>query len=102
MRDLIYRIVRPKHWFRLHRKSKFFDEFVRDAIIRNDIKNEGEYTSIVGGVRLWTANYPYGYGAHKDLDIMPSPRLVDALHAAITLSLLGDARKRDVGQDPTT
>lgn len=55
-------IFRPKFWLMNHPYNKHWDEQLNKLLDRVDVKPVDDFTHTIGGVGVWTSNYPYAYG----------------------------------------
>lgn len=86
IREFFYRLLRPRHWLRAYPTSLTWDAFVLRAIASGDVERICDYTAKVGGVMVWVANFPYGYGRRYPGEVLPRASTVDLLADALAVS----------------
>lgn len=83
----------PAFWIQNYKFNRKVDNVIRTLIERKApvSDNNSAYTTIVGGVMIWTSNYPYAYGRIRlgagynetDIKLRPSRRTIKLLREYI-------------------
>lgn len=90
IKNILFRIVRPRYWLMSNTYSQAWDAFVLRAIADGDICRVCQYTANVGGKRVWVSNFPYAYGEGYGKDthaLRPSCRTIKLLEEALACTV---------------
>lgn len=73
--NLIVRIVNPCFWIQVKPVDWEWDRYLYGMIKSGmPVTQREKYTVRIDGIKVWSSNYPYGYGNHYDYDSgIPSP-----------------------------
>lgn len=75
-----------------HPYSAEWDAFLSSAIDAGGVKIRSEYRAVIGGVEVWTANYPYAFGRPAfGLEVLPSLKTRARLHEACIRAVIQSA-----------
>lgn len=61
--DIIGVLFDPKFWVNIKPVCLVWDARLNELMDTNEIKRFGAFEVDIDGVRVWTANYPYSFGA---------------------------------------
>ena len=96
LRNLIFRVVRPKYWIQNEPTDYEWDAILRDLMKKRELVVESEYHVFFGGVRVWVANFPYSFGNPAgEMDktkVLPSPITRKQLKQKVDAARKGERR----------
>ena len=82
----------PRYWLQNDPTCPVWNSVLEKALDQHGVESVGAHTCNVGPLRVWIANWPYGYGNSYGCDIpntgLPSVRVRKKLRTAIRSALL--------------
>lgn len=83
--DFFRYLFKPTFWFSNASVDLEWDSILNKLLDEATDVRPGHHVSNIGGVAIWTSNYPYAYGSPylQDLDILPKRRTRERLRKLI-------------------
>src|SRR5699024_2881316 len=87
-------LFKPKFWRMEYPYSRQGDIKLNEMLDKeNNVRVINKFRAVVGGIKVWIANYPYAYGTPDLFEIRPSRATIERLQEEVIRAVIEEGLK---------